>query len=357
MDKSENVCPLLKNPSVYNPDTIDLVNDTKERKYWLPCLANMVKKFVGKASFLNPDYPEAAESAEICFQKFHELVVKAVEDPSILEPLSIRTLLEFNEDNLQANNFKDAWYTQKVSESSAALKEFKDRIDFIDSIADFEARWLEIVTGVLAGNVFDWGSTVVADILETSTNFGFTQAMSTIEKRPWFRDNLDNWIDRIKKESYKEAVIFVDNAGVDFILGILPLVREFLKQNTRVILTGNTSPALNDVTYDELKLYSQEAAKNCPIIEKAINTDQLVMVENGQKGPCLDLANLSPELCQVMTSADLVVLEGMGRAVHTNLYAKFTVDSVKLAVLKNEWLAKSLGGQQFSVIFNYETAT
>ena len=58
-----------------------------------------------------------------------------------------------------------------------------------------------------------------------------------------------------------------------------------------------------------------------------------------------------------MTSADLVVLEGMGRAVHTNLYAKFTVDSVKLAVLKNEWLAKSLGGQQFSVIFNYETAT
>ncbi|XP_063903030.1 4'-phosphopantetheine phosphatase isoform X3 [Zophobas morio] len=325
MDKSENVCPLLKNPGVYNPDTIDLVNDTKERKYWLPCLANMVKKFVGKASFLNPDYPEAAESAEICFQKFHELVVKAVEDPSILEPLSIRTLLEFNEDNLQANNFKDAWYTQKVSESSAALKEFKDRIDFIDSIADFEARWLEIVTGVLAGNVFDWGSTVVADILETSTNFGFTQAMSTIEKRPWFRDNLDNWIDRIKKESYKEAVIFVDNAGVDFILGILPL----------------------------------EAAKNCPIIEKAINTDQLVMVENGQKGPCLDLANLSPvlELCQVMTSADLVVLEGMGRAVHTNLYAKFTVDSVKLAVLKNEWLAKSLGGQQFSVIFNYETAT
>lgn len=58
-----------------------------------------------------------------------------------------------------------------------------------------------------------------------------------------------------------------------------------------------------------------------------------------------------------MGSADLVMLEGMGRAVHTNLYAKFVVDCVKLAVLKNDWLAKSLGAQQFSVIFNYEAAT
>lgn len=115
-----------------------------------------------------------------------------------MTPLSIRTLLEFNEDNLRNNNFKDAWYKQKETETIAALCEFKERLDFIDSIPDFEIKWLEIVTGVLAGNVFDWGSTVVADILETSTNFGLSQAMTTIEKRPWFKDNLDNWIERIK---------------------------------------------------------------------------------------------------------------------------------------------------------------
>jgi type II pantothenate kinase len=294
MNQSENVCPLLKNPDSYNPDTIDLVNNVKERNYWLPCLENMVKKFVSKAGFLNPDNPEATEKAEVCFQKFHDLVGKATEDPNVLIPLSVRTLLEFNEDNLQDNNFKDAWYKQKQSESAVALKEFKERIDFIDSIPEFEARWLEIVTGVLAGNVFDWGSTVVADILETSTNFGLSQAMGTIEKRPWFQDNLDSWIQRLKNEPYKLVVIFVDNAGVDFILGILPLVREFLKQDTKVILTANTSPALNDVTCQELKSYTDHAAGDCPVLAKSLSTSQLLTVENGQKGPCLDLTNLSP---------------------------------------------------------------
>lgn len=65
---------------------------------------------------------------------------------------------------------------------------------------------------------------------------------------------------------------------------------------------------------------------------------------------------LFTDLCLEMDSADLIILEGMGRAVHTNLNAEFKVDCLKLAVLKNEWLAKNLGAQQFSVIFKYESA-
>lgn len=51
---------------------------------------------------------------------------------------------------------------------------------------------------------------------------------------------------------------------------------------------------------------------------------------------------------------DLLVLEGMGRAVHTNLYAHFTVDSLKVAVLKNKWLAERLGGEMYAVVFRFE---
>jgi hypothetical protein len=40
--------------------------------------------------------------------------------------------------------------------------------------------------------------------------------------------------------------------------------------------------------------------------------------------------------------ADLVVLEGMGRAIHTNLFAEFSCDVMKLAILKNERLAQVL---------------
>lgn len=58
-----------------------------------------------------------------------------------------------------------------------------------------------------------------------------------------------------------------------------------------------------------------------------------------------------------MTEADLLILEGMGRAVHTNLYAQFNVDCLKVAVIKNEWWAKRLGGGKFSVLFKFEPAS
>lgn len=51
---------------------------------------------------------------------------------------------------------------------------------------------------------------------------------------------------------------------------------------------------------------------------------------------------------------DLVVLEGMGRAIHTNLNAAFVCETLKVAVLKNQWLANRLGGKMFSVVFKYE---
>lgn len=51
---------------------------------------------------------------------------------------------------------------------------------------------------------------------------------------------------------------------------------------------------------------------------------------------------------------DLVVIEGMGRAIHTNYYARFSCESLKMAVIKNSWLADRLGGKLFSVVFKYE---
>lgn len=57
-----------------------------------------------------------------------------------------------------------------------------------------------------------------------------------------------------------------------------------------------------------------------------------------------------------MVTVDLIVIEGMGRAVHTNLDARFTCDSLKIAVIKNTWLANRLGGKMFSVICKYENS-
>lgn len=55
-----------------------------------------------------------------------------------------------------------------------------------------------------------------------------------------------------------------------------------------------------------------------------------------------------------MHNVDLLVIEGMARALHTNLNAKFKCETLKLAVVKNKWWANRLGGDTFGVICKYE---
>ena len=54
--------------------------------------------------------------------------------------------------------------------------------------------------------------------------------------------------------------------------------------------------------------------------------------------------------------ADLVILEGMGRGVESNLKASFTCDAVKLAMLKDEAVARRCGGKLFDVVCRFRAA-
>lgn len=67
-------------------------------------------------------------------------------------------------------------------------------------------------------------------------------------------------------------------------------------------------------------------------------------------------SRLNLDLCLAMVkhNVDLIVLEGMGRTLHTNLHAKMTCECLKLAVIKNRWLAIRLGGDMYAVICKYE---
>ena len=52
--------------------------------------------------------------------------------------------------------------------------------------------------------------------------------------RPWLFDNFDSWLRRLNGPPHKCTAIFVDNSGIDIILGIFPFVRAFLKRGTNV---------------------------------------------------------------------------------------------------------------------------
>lgn len=97
---------------------------------------------------------------------------------------------------------------------------------------------------------------------------------------------------------HKCAVIFVDNSGIDIVLGVLPFVRELLIRRTKVLLCANTEPSLNDVTSKELEQILDRC--QCNILQNARNNNQLLVYATGQSTPCLDLRTLSPGNCDYL---------------------------------------------------------
>lgn len=82
-------------------------------------------------------------------------------------------------------------------------------------------------------------------------------------------DNLDDWIQRLQTgPPHKCAAIFIDNSGIDIILGILPFARDLLQRGTKVSFNDECSLCLtlffgkldirnssNNVNYFMLKFF------------------------------------------------------------------------------------------------------
>lgn len=172
-------------------------------------------------------------------------------------------------------------------------------------------------------------------------------------------------------------MMFVDNAGADAVLGIIPLARELLCMGADVVLVANSQPAINDITAAELtKLLDSKAADMCPVIAAARaaarrakaatrsgsgpvsdGAAHLFVLGSGAAGPCLDLRRVSREVATACAGVDLIVIEGMGRAVHTNYEAVFTCPVLKLAMIKSPRVAQRLfGGKLFDCMCRFDPA-
>jgi type II pantothenate kinase len=80
--------------------------------------------------------------------------------------------------------------------------------------------------GVFAGNIFDMGAEATATQFLGSNAPDFFQTRSKLPKRPWLIDDLDALQTRLLHgKPYRKAIFFVDNAGSDFLLGALPMIR------------------------------------------------------------------------------------------------------------------------------------
>ncbi|GJS95263.1 damage-control phosphatase-like protein isoform X2 [Tanacetum coccineum] len=241
---------------------------------WINLLANSIPSFKKRAES-DDTVSDAPAKAEKFAQRFAEILEDFKKDPeSHGGPPDCIHLCRIRELILKEVGFRDIFKKVKDEENAKAITLFKDVVQLNDAIEDESKRVENLVRGIFAGNIFDLGSA--------------------------------------------QAVIFVDNSGADVVLGILPFARELLRRGTQVVLAANDLPSINDITYHELlEIISKLKDENGQLM--GVDTQNLLIANSGNDLPVIDLSSVSQELAYLASDADLVVMEGMGRGIETNL--------------------------------------
>lgn len=343
--------PLLADPDGYAPHTVDLIHDPEARAYWIEVFEHHLRSLVGCAAASDGGGPDAEQRAEQLRVQFQATLDRLKAEPDAFGELNILLICRLREQALRACGFADAYRHIKAAENDAALTLLPEVLAELDRHAD--DRLEALIRGVFAGNIFDLGARSTTDRFEAG-GFDFRQTRAEVDARPWVVDDFDALADRWRSGSYRKAIVFVDNAGADVVLGMLPLCRELARRGTEVVVTANTEPALNDITIDELTPLLQRAADLDPELAAAMGTGRIVAMPSGNDAPLIELNAVSVALADAARDADLLILEGMGRAIETNFDARFTCDALKLAVIKEEHLARMLGGHLYGAVCRFD---
>jgi type II pantothenate kinase len=111
------------------------------------------------------------------------------------------------------------------------------------------------------------------------------------------------------------------------------------------------------MTIQEVRTLMPRFRKIDPVLDRLIRTDRLAMIDSGDTVPLFDLREVSVEVNVEAPRTDLVILEGMGRGLETNYAARFTCDSLKLAMIKDKIVAKRHGGKNFDTVCRFDRGT
>lgn len=348
---------LLKDPDRYVAQDWNLTEDAEARDYWLDLFRDHFEIALGHA--MDRYGPPAQRRIEPAREEFSALIDRLREDPAALgngEPLTVLALCRQRERVLRGHGMGDPFGHIKDRENESAAELYPQIVRELHAMEDWD-KWLHLVECVFAGNLFDLGSSPTMHLAHKPVDF-----LATVEDtrpRPWKVDDFDRlWEDLqdAPPTKWARAVVFVDNAGSDFILGVMPLVRELALGGTQIVLAANEQPSLNDVTADETVEIVQHLSTLDRDLAALIEGQMFEVVSTGNDIPLIDLGEVSDELNEAAADADLVILEGMGRAVESNFTSEFKVDALRLALLKDPKVAERIGAELYDCVCKYTPA-
>lgn len=345
--------PLLSVPKSYRPCIQNLLTDgPRIQDYWLTLFERHLET-LARLQVDDRPFDQLPVWADFKHSYLNGLAM-IQRQPDLRGKLTVLELTIFREEQFALHGIPDPFLDLKRRENEFAIRLFPEVLAEIDSTSP-ENRMELIARGLLAGNLFDMGSRAVVEAFESGT-FDFRIARNKLRVRPWPIDHLDDWTNRLTITRYRQAIFFVDNAGPDILLGAIPLARELAGRGTRVVLAANTQPALNDITADELVALLPRLTALDTRLSELVSTDRIAVVSSGCGAPLIDLANLSEQCGDEASQSDLLILEGMGRAIESNFDARFSVDAIKVALIKDPMVAETIGVELLDPVFRFEPA-
>lgn len=342
----------LSDPAGYVACDWDFSLDPAGREYWVdffPRHLETILRVAIDAAVARGESPRGAESrAAACRDELGENFARYARDQSGFGRVTILTLDAWRDRFLRKHGFVDPFVDLKDRENAKMLPLLPVVCRQIDSLPEPQ-RLHAVVEGVFAGNIFDMGASATARHF-VAGGPDFFQVRERLPKRPWLIDDYDALEARFLRDRvHRRAVFFIDNAGSDFLLGALPLVRWLTQRGTHVVIAANERPSLNDMTIHDARAWWPRIVEREPDFASL----PIALVGTGTGEPLIDLSNVSEELNDASRDADLVILEGMGRGVESNLDARFTCDALNIAMIKDEVIARRVGGKVFDVICQF----
>lgn len=345
----------LADPQSYRAFDWNLVNDPGDFGYWHGLFADFPERIerMLRDDELTGDHFDRRWSA---FRGEYDAgMARWREDPWSDGEMTTVKLCEFRQAMLIRHGWPDPYVRVKARENDKAVALYRNVVDSIDRLGP-EDRWEALLRGLWAGNMFDLGAPASSHLYDRG-ELDFQSTLDRIPPRRWTIDHADALRERFwPRPRYRQVLFFVDNAGSDIVLGALPLIREWARLGSRVVVAANTRPALNDITLDELNALIHRLAAMDPGLADLLAGDCIATVASGGEIPLIDLARISDECDRAAAGSDLIVLEGMGRGVESNWRQPFRCDVWRAALIKDECVARWTGTKLWEPICRFDPA-
>jgi type II pantothenate kinase len=350
----------LVNGEDYLPGLWDLRFDGAARAAWAARLRESMERI--QAGVAASERPEDVPRVEAAAAEWNALLSRLDEPAVHLNFPTVHDLTVERERLLRTHGVPDAFGSIKHVENVRSLSRYPDAVAAVEAArsrahGDPLAALDEAVRGMLAGNVFDLNSPLVADEWGAGRlDFDrITRELPrpAVDHRQAFAEA---WHAMQSGSEARKALIFVDNAGMDFVLGCVPLARALVQSGWQVTLAANELPALNDITAAEATGVLARISSRDPVVRTASRSRRLTVISTGNAAPGIDLRRVPAPLNDEAESAGLIIFEGQGRGIESTGRAVIARPTLRIAMVKSPIVAEHLGLRVLDTVVDFRPA-